>query len=139
MARLLKSESLVDSAPPLRVLIVDDEPLIRWAIGETLRSSGCSAVEAKDACAGLRAVAGASVPFDVILLDYWLPDSGDLATLALIRSMAPGTPIVMMSARATPDVVAEALRLGASSVMLKPFEMTTVVPAVLQAHEHRLR
>ena len=65
------------NSPRLRVLVVDDEPLIRWSLGETLEQSGHAVVEAGDAESAFRAVS-AGGPFDVVLLDYRLPDSNDL-------------------------------------------------------------
>ena len=53
-----------------RVLVVDDEPLIRWAIAETLADLGYSVIEAGDGETALQALAEASIPVDVILLDY---------------------------------------------------------------------
>jgi DNA-binding NtrC family response regulator len=124
-------------SPPIRVLVVDDDPLIRWALGETLRASGCEVLEARDRDSAMRALLSAAQPFDVILLDYWLPDCADLTLLAAIRGLAPDCQVVIMSAHATADVAEDALRLGACRVLYKPFEMSDVVPVVLQAHLHR--
>jgi len=55
---------------PLRVLIVEDEPLIRWSIAETLANSGHSVLEASDAASAVRALKEASRPVDIVLLDY---------------------------------------------------------------------
>ena len=63
-----------------RVLIVDDEPLIRWSVSETLADHGCEVVETGDAH-GARLAVGDDQPFDVVLLDYRLPDSDDLSLL----------------------------------------------------------
>ena len=68
---------MVKKSPRLRVLVVDDEPLIRWSLSETLEQSGHAVVEAGDAEGALRALS-AGRPFDVVLLDYRLPDSNDL-------------------------------------------------------------
>ena len=68
--------------------MVDDEP-IRWAIAETLSQLGCSIVEAGNGKSVLEIVTGASNPFEVVLLDYRLPDSDHLALLSAIRRMTP--------------------------------------------------
>ena len=57
------------------MLIVDDEPLIRWSLAETLTDSGHSVIEAGDGEAAVRMLTDADRPFDVVLLDYRLPDS----------------------------------------------------------------
>jgi DNA-binding NtrC family response regulator len=109
----------------LRVLVVDDEPLIRWSIAETLGAAGHQVVEAEDAASALRSVHDHPGP-DLVLLDFRLPDSNDLGLLAQIRQLAPGAVVVMMTAFGTPDVTAGALRLGASRVLNKPFNMHDV-------------
>jgi DNA-binding NtrC family response regulator len=106
----------------LRVLVVDDEPLIRWSIAETLGAAGHQVTEAQDAASALKALADASGP-DVVLLDFRLPDSNNLDLLARIRQIAPAASVIMMTAFGTPDVTAGALKLGASRVLNKPFNM----------------
>ena len=106
----------------LRVLVVDDEPLIRWSIAETLGAAGHQVTEAQDAASALRALADAP-DTALVLLDFRLPDSNDLGLLAEIRRIAPATPVIMMTAFGTPDVTAAALKLGASKVLNKPFNM----------------
>jgi DNA-binding NtrC family response regulator len=106
----------------LRVLVVDDEPLIRWSIAETLGAAGHEVVEAEDAASALRAIQERPDP-NVVLLDFRLPDSDDLGLLAKIRQIAPDAAVVMMTAFGTPDVTAGALKLGASQVLSKPFNM----------------
>jgi DNA-binding NtrC family response regulator len=106
----------------LRVLVVDDEPLIRWSIAETLGAAGHQVTEAQDAASALRALADAP-DTGLVLLDFRLPDSNDLGLLAEIRRIAPATPVIMMTAFGTPDVTAGALKLGASKVLNKPFNM----------------
>ena len=106
----------------LRVLVVDDEPLIRWSIAETLGAAGHQVTEAQDAASALRALADAP-DTDLVLLDFRLPDSNDLGLLAEIRRIAPAAPVIMMTAFGTPDVTAGALKLGASKVLNKPFNM----------------
>ena len=128
---------MANISPAIRVLVVDDDPLIRWALSETLRASGCSVAEARDRESALLALLSAAQPFDVVLLDYWLPDCDDLTLLAAIRSIVPRCQVVIMSAHATADVAADALRVGAYLVLYKPFEMSAVVPAILQAYLNR--
>jgi len=60
----------------------------------------------------LQAVAAAAVPFDVVLLDFRLPDSSDLALLSRLRRLAPATRIVLMTAYGTPEIVQAAQRRG---------------------------
>ncbi len=120
------------SAP--RVLVVDDEPLIRWSLAESLSDVGYDVREASD---GASAVAEASEgdAFDAIVLDYRLPDSNDLRLLERIRQLQPSAGVVMMTAFGTPEVTSGALKLGAYRVVPKPFDMHDMVNLVAQAHQ----
>src|SRR6266511_1816088 len=82
---------MVEKSPVLRVLVVDDEFLIRWSVAETLAEHGYQVVEAGDALGACRALRDASHEFDVVLLDFRLPDSEDLSLLASIRERSPQT------------------------------------------------
>jgi DNA-binding NtrC family response regulator len=116
-----------------RVLVVDDEPLIRWSVSETLAERGYDVVETGDA-KGARLAVGADQPFDVVLLDYRLPDSDDLGLLASIREASPTAQVILMTAFGRPEVVSGALDLGAYRVISKPFEMQAIADLVRQAH-----
>jgi len=107
---------------PRRILIVDDEPLIRWCIAETLGTAGYDITAAQDASSALQALTDMPEP-DVILLDLRLPDSSDLSLLQRIRRIAPAAAVVVMTAFGTPEITAEALKLGARGVLTKPFDM----------------
>lgn len=126
----------LEHSPALRVLIVDDEPLIRWSMSETLAHTGCTVTEAADASETLQQLATGPIP-DVILLDYRLPDSNDLTLLETIRRVAPSSSVVMMTAYGTAWVQAGALELGAFRVLTKPIEMNELSGLVRQAYESR--
>jgi two-component system response regulator (stage 0 sporulation protein F) len=125
---------MLRSARGLRILIVDDEALIRWSLFETLSGCGHAIIEAGDAASAVQAVTAAAVPFDVVLLDFRLPDSNDLALLSRLRRLAPATRIILMTAYGTPEILQAALDLGAYRVISKPFDMNDVAPLVRQAH-----
>ncbi len=118
----------------LRILVVDDEALIRWSLAETLNEFGHHVVEVGDGRGTEQAVRGASPAFDVVLLDYRLPDSNDLSLLASIRAWSPHTQVILMTAFGRPEVVRGALELGAFRVISKPFEMGDIANLVVQAH-----
>ena len=121
----------------LRVLVVEDEALIRWSIAETLTHGGHTVVEASSASTAVRALEEAPEPVDVVLLDYRLPDSNDLGLLAEIRRLMPDSAVVMMTAFGTPEVTRDALDLGAYRVVSKPFDMHGLESLVLEADRSR--
>lgn len=130
---------MAKKSPALRVLVVDDEALIRWSVAETLLDYGFDVVEASDARSAVQVVSDAPTPIDVVLLDYRLPDSNDLNLLSTIRRMTPASQVILMTAYGTPEVAASALKLGAYQVLSKPFEMTDVAAVVQRAHAARSR
>lgn len=122
------------ASPRLRVLVVDDELLIRWSVVETLAGHGHVVHEASDAQSALGALRDAPEPFDVALLDLRLPDSSDLSLLAKVRRMVPTMAVVMMTAFGTPDILAGARELGAFDVVSKPFDVHGIERVLLDAH-----
>lgn len=111
---------------PLAVLVIDDEPLIRWALSNALSEAGHAVVDAPDGAGGLRAVMTAPLAFDVVFLDFRLPDSNDFTLLTAIRTWAPQSEVVLMTASGTPEMVAEAYRMGVYRVLDKPFDLVDV-------------
>ena len=123
-------------SPQLRVLVVDDEPLIRWSLTETLNDCGYQVAEAGDARSARAAICEGGRHFDVVVLDYRLPDSEDLSLLECIRKNAPNTQVILMTAFGSPEVVRGALELGAFRVVPKPFEMHDLANLVASAGAH---
>ena len=105
------------------ILVVDDEPLVRWSIAETLRLNGCRITEAGDGHTALSSLAMPASPPDAVLLDLNLPDNSDLTLLTRVRRLAPTAAVILMTAFATPEIVAGARKLGAFTVLDKPFEL----------------
>jgi DNA-binding NtrC family response regulator len=122
--------------PGLRVLVVEDEDLLRWVAKEVLTLSGHRVTEAPDGASALRALRTGEA-FDVALLDYRLPDSDGLQLLKEIRRQHPTTAAIMMTAQAEPDLAAEAARLGAYRLIDKPFDIYELETLVREAsHSH---
>src|ERR1051325_6797635 len=128
------SPPAVKKSPSPRVLVVDDEALIRWSLAESLTDAGYAVTEAGD---GVSAVARASDGqiFDAIVLDYRLPDSNALHLLETIRGLQPRAAVVMMTAFGTPELTSGALKLGAFRVVPKPFDVHDMVDVVGLARE----
>jgi DNA-binding NtrC family response regulator len=116
-----------------RVLVVDDEALVRWSLAETLQARGYDVLEAGDGAAAIEALSAESGRIDVVLLDLRLPDCDDLHVLSEVRQIAPAASIILMTAFGTPDVLDDALRIGAYVVLHKPFDMDGVGPLIERA------
>jgi DNA-binding NtrC family response regulator len=116
------------------ILVVDDEPLIRWAAREGLESAGYNVLEAGSAREALASLAE-GLPVDVALLDIRLPDSDDLGLLRRVRKDAPDCQVIMMTAHGTPELLAQAITEGAFGTLSKPFDMGGMLDMV-RAAEH---
>jgi two-component system, NtrC family, response regulator AtoC len=128
---------MAEKSTTLRVLVVDDEPLIRWSMSETLVDLGHEVVEAGDAQSAIAAVSGAAIPFDVVLLDLRLPDSSDLTLLSRLRRLTPQTQVILMTAFGAAEILQGAIDLGAFRVVGKPFEVSELASLVQKAHASR--
>jgi DNA-binding NtrC family response regulator len=123
--------------PMPAVLVVDDEPLIRWSLSEGLTESGYPVRLAGNAAEARAALAALGQQPLVVVLDLRLPDSVDLSLLAEIRKRYPQAPVVMMSAHGTSEDVKRAGELGACRFVEKPFDVTELVKLVGEAWESR--
>lgn len=127
------SQTSKKSAPS--VLVVDDEALIRWTLAETLADRGYTVTEAGDARMAVAAIERADNPFDVVLLDFRLPDSADLRLLETVRRLTPNSQVILITAHNSPELAQGAAALGAYRVISKPFEVDSLAALVNQARE----
>jgi DNA-binding response OmpR family regulator len=132
-----------EKSPRGTILIIEDEPLIRWSLAQALGDAGYDIREAATGVEGMAAIetlestGGRSA---AVLLDLRLPDVADLSLTRRIRAARPDVPVIMMSAYATSDDVAQALAAGVSCFVGKPFdvrELVALVERVLASHPPR--
>lgn len=116
-----------------RVLVVDDDRLMRWSLHETLADHGCQVLEASDARAAFQAIADSAIEPDVVLWDVNLPDSHDLELLSTIRHRCPAPKIIVMSSFMNAEIDREARARGAFDVLTKPFEIEAVMDVIARA------
>jgi two-component system response regulator AtoC len=122
--------------PVARILVVDDERLVRWAIAETLGEQGYEISAAGDAASAKRVIVTPETAPDLVLLDLCLPDSNDLGLALFVRLQAPKTPIVLMTAFGTPEILAQAAGLGIA-IITKPFDVNELASIVKRTLELR--
>ncbi len=104
-----------------KILIVDDEKNMRWAINRALEKEGYEIFEASNGQEGLEAF-DRHRP-DVMLLDLKMPVMDGMEVLKLIRKTNTTTPILMLTAHGTMETAIEAMKLGAIDYLSKPFDV----------------
>jgi two-component system KDP operon response regulator KdpE len=124
------------NAPPLRVLVVDDEPPIRKLLRMGLSTQGYRVIEAAD---GRTAVDLVREKPDLIILDLGLPDVQGLDLLRQLRAGNERVPIVVLSSRADEGAKVQALDLGADDYVTKPFGMDELLARIRAALRHQLQ
>ena len=118
-----------------RIVIVDDHPLFRAALRQTLAAGDPSIVmeEAGD-LTGLNAALEADRDCDLVLLDLNMPGTRGFSGLLLLRAQYPDVPVMIVSAVEDPTVVRRAFELGASGYLSKsvgPAEIRRAIETVL--------
>ena len=115
-----------------RILIVDDEQLIRWSLAERLRAEHYEIVEASTAEQALQRFTD---DIDIVLLDYKLPDMDGLTVLRRMKEREPDILVIMLTALANVEMAVEAMKLGAYHFANKPFDLDDVAFVVSRALE----
>lgn len=118
-----------------KILVVDDERLIRWSIGQKLVAWGYSPIEAEDGAAAVNALNRESP--DLVLLDMRLPDRHGIDLLRDIRTADTSLPVIMMTAYGTLEDALAAMRSGACRFFTKPVNLDELHVAVENALEMR--
>jgi DNA-binding NtrC family response regulator len=117
----------------VRILIVEDERLIRWSLRQKFEGLGFHVTEVDDGASALQAL-DAGV-YDLIMLDYRLPDMTGLEILTKIRENDRDVVVIMMTAFSTIESAVDAMKLGAYDYITKPFDMDQLLRTVNKALE----
>jgi two-component system nitrogen regulation response regulator NtrX len=117
------------------ILIVDDEAGVRASLGGVLRDEGYQVDAADTGETALEQVA--QQPYDVILLDIWLPGIDGLVTLERLRERRVDAQVIMISGHASVEAAVRATKLGAFDFIEKPLSLDKTVLAVRNALRQR--
>ena len=111
----------------LRILVVEDELLIRLLISDVLRDAGYEVVEAVNGDEALDLI-NAGIAVDLVLSDVRMPGSTDgLALLKFVREKLADLPVIIVSGHLEPQV---ALAAGAAQFLAKPFKIEEALKVV---------
>lgn len=113
-----------------RLLLADDDRVVLFTLAEGLRATGFEVIEARD---GLQALALCrSEKPDLALLDIRMPGLGGLELATRLRDET-STPFMFLSAYSDEALVHDAVAIGALGYLVKPLDVTVIVPALRAA------
>jgi DNA-binding NtrC family response regulator len=118
--------------PTPTILVVDDEPLIRWSLSNRLSQEGYRVLEAGTAA---EAREQRKDGVDLVLLDFRLPDADGVEVLRQIKQEDPDTLVVLLTAYSSVETAVEAMKEGAYHYANKPFDVEDIVLLVAKALE----
>lgn len=124
------------SAPPIKVLVIDDEPPIRKLLRMGLATQGYQVIDAPNARMALELMAQKP---DLVILDLGLPDMQGMDLLRSIRDQNEAVPIVVLSSRADETAKVQALDFGADDYVTKPFGINELLARIRAALRHQLQ
>jgi DNA-binding NtrC family response regulator len=123
-----------------RILVVDDEPAIRFAIRDFLELHGYG-VEEGASCAEAEAKYRRDV-YDLVTLDYSLPDGNALDLLPRLKAVDAGVPIILLTAHGSIELAVRSIQLGAEQFLVKPLNLPallTVLDRTVENQRNRRR
>ena len=114
------------SSPRKRILIVDDDPSIRYMLGRILQDEGHDVVAAASGREGLMTLEANAV--DLVLLDLKMPGMSGQETLKELTVLHPGLPVIIMTAY--PGHPSEGGLNGVSALLQKPLDFPVLLEAI---------
>jgi len=123
-----------------KILVVDDEAVIRFALRDFLEFHGM-AVEEAETCAQAELKFRSEV-FDAVTLDYALPDGSALDLLPRFKAIDAGVPVIVLTAHGSIELAVRSIQLGAEQFLVKPLDLPallTVLGRVLDNERNRRR
>ncbi len=123
-----------------KILVVDDERAVRFALREYLEHHGFSVDEAETCAQGEERYR--RDVYDAVTLDYALPDGNALELLPRLKAIDAGVPIVLITAQGSIDLAVRAIQLGAEQFLVKPVDLQAlqlVLERVLENQRNRRR
>lgn len=118
-----------------KVLVIDDEEIIRRCYARTLASDHCNVEVALDGHQALQAME--QHPVDVVLLDMRMPGMDGMSVLKAIKAQWPEIEVVVITGNPSIDAAKEAVALGACDYLAKPLGPDDVIAATQRAVTHK--
>ena len=115
-----------------RILVVDDEMIVRDSLRDTLFEEGFTVKAAESGARALEMLAAES--FDLMLSDIKMPGMDGVELIKAAKAAHPNLCVLMMTAYATVETAVEAMKIGALDYLVKPFDPDVLIPMVVKIH-----
>ena len=115
----------------VRILVVDDEEIIRDMLFDTITQAGYTVKTAKDGSDAIAQIGNES--FDIVITDIKMPDIGGMELLIRVRRTNPNVCVLLMTAYGTIKSAINAIKLCAHDYICKPFELSKMKNIVEKA------
>jgi len=120
------------SPPPVKILIVDDNDLMRTLLRGILRSENCQVIgEAKNGTLALESIEKAKP--DIVFMDVMMPEMDGLEALQCIKGKYPEIIVIMITGNPSVENVQESIQGGATGFIIKPFNSAKVLDTLNKA------
>ena len=114
-----------------KILVIDDEDIVRTSCSRTLSPEGYEVKLAKNGSEGLKMAR--EDKFDLVLTDLKMPDMDGIEVLRIIKEQWPETEVIIVTGYQTVDTAVKAIKLGAYDYIEKPFTPDALISAVTEA------
>lgn len=137
--RLAIAKAVIDTPDAVRlrsvatVLLVDDDPGVRFALTEVLADRGYRVITAGSGAQALNLLDGV----DVVVTDLSMPGMDGLELVAQIRARTPGLPVILLTAHGSENMVRIASSRGACGCLSKPFDIDEIADVIEQVRARR--
>lgn len=120
---------------PIKALVIDDEQIVLDSVKRILTDEQCDIVDVT--LSGKKGIKMAlENPYDIVLTDIRMPEVGGLIVLRDIKRQKPELPVIIITGYASVQSAVQAMKLGASHYIEKPFAPEDLVRAVKDAIDH---
>ena len=118
-----------------RILLVDDDPVVRFGIRNFLESQGMQVTEAESVQQAHEKFLSASP--DAAIVDFSLPDGDGLELLEHFKSIDPDLPVIVLTGQGSIELAVRAIKQGAEQFLTKPVELPALHTLLLRALENK--
>jgi len=116
-----------------KILVVDDDAELRAKLSKLLKDAGYNVEEA---ASGGEAISKVRLEFiSLVLLDYLMPEMNGMETLIELRRVSPKTKVIMITAYAQVEKAVNAIKIGATDFISKPFNFEELISVINQSLE----